>query len=799
MADQCMNTERPPLHPPLVLKAREVEGYDGGIGITEAKEDLAITVYAWLDMAPGQVLHLYLNDDPNWLLSHTILEDHQNQDLLLFIERQRLRAGTLEIHYSVDDINTQPSERYRLLIKLDRPGCVEPDPATGISDGLQAPQVPEEIARFGVGPEHLEAGVEVTIPPFVNRSPVQWITLYWGGVPVRQQVVIDDPLAPVIITVPAATILEAGNSAALPLFYEVHDEVNNWSGYSPSTLIKVVVRAGDLPAPLVLDAVDGFLDVAALGSRAARVKVETPAPEFAPGNLVRLHWDGIDSGGNSVSEMLTLEVVDGNGLEFEVANAQVREIVLGLARVSYDLLRTGEPTRRSWQTTVRVIGEIFEVYGARSQRGAYYYANYNRLVASSRSGGAVHWQYEGVEGEGHTGEDFIDTAPERVLQVTYTSRKPGGRTSTLSLRPGNVAGVLMHGSHDSGCLVKDDGSLFGWSNYSDGLQAPGDITDARFVVGGGKAYAAITKSGGVVAWGVAEAGGNIPEVVQAALVDVQMIAASGGAFAALLGNGRVEAWGLPDAGGTIPGGIKVNLHDVLQIVGTSNGFATRNINGQVFFWGSLGQGQVADAFGAVHLSATNQAFAALKEDGGVHAWGSAEHGGIAPRDLSDVRQLASTSGAFAVVRGNGDIVAWGDDRFGGEFPGHLRATLATAIHLQGATTAFALLQSDGSVIAWGQSGEGATVPEGLPTVQALTATYGGFAALHSDRSVTSWGRNTQATTALGAQCIYTSGSSLVALHGDSQLQAWGSDAPDLTPVAGQVSYLLGEEPADSAK
>ncbi|MNO28073.1 hypothetical protein D3C76_179590 [compost metagenome] len=790
MANHPENADDFLLHPPFVLRAREVEGYHGGVGIAEVGEDLAIVVYPWLNMFAGQVLSLYLNDDPEPLHIRPILQDEENQNVHLSIEREYLFARTLEIHYDVRDINLQPSQRYRLLIKLDRPGGVDPDPETGISDGLLAPQVPKDIEDFGVGPEHLEAGVEVTIPPFANRSPIQWITLYWGGVSVRQQVQVADPLAPVIIHVSGETILQAGNNAQLPLFYDVRDEVNNWSGHSPNTVIRVVVREGDLPEPLVLDAVEGELDVAALGNRPARVKVETPAPDFLPGDTVRLHWDGIDADGKPVEVMLELPVSNGAGLEFEIANARVRDIVHGLARVSYELLRGNEPPRRSWQTTVRVIGEIFEVYGARSQRGAYYYANFNRLVARSRSGGTVHWRYAG-DSSGHEGQSFIDTAPERVLQVTYSSRKSAGRTTVLNLRAGNVAGVLLRGSHDSGCLVKDDGSLFGWSQNNDGLQAPADISGVRFVLGGGRAYAAITRTGGARAWGVADAGGVIPGSVGALLVDVQMIAASGAAFAALLGTGRVQAWGSAEAGGAIPPHINANLINVQQIVGSSTAFAARTAQGRVFCWGAgIEEGEIAGAEGAQQLVANNQAFAALNGNGSVHAWGSVEHGGEAPAGLNNVRLLASTSRAFAALRADGSVVAWGDPAFGGAISTSTRSSLYSAVHLQGSTSAFVVLRADGSLVAWGIANEGGTVPAGLGPVVAVSTGYGGFAALQDDRRAISWGANPQNPGSEEALAVYSAGGGLVALRSGGQIQGWGAAVPDLSTLTGLISYQL---------
>lgn len=441
---------------------------------------------------------------------------------------------------------------------------------------------------------------------------------------------------------------------------------------------------------------------------------------------------------------------------------------------------------------MHVIGEVqlrFEVFGARSSRGPYYYATPSRLVARS-SAGTVHWQYLG-DTAGEAGESFIDTAPEKLLQVSYRS-SPEADTEVLELRPGNVSGVLLLGSHDSGCLVKDDGTLFGWAAAGSPLLPPPGITDVVHVSGGGQAYAALTRSGEVRAWGVDGFGGSIPPDVVPNLVNVQVVAGAGRAFAALLGNGRVEAWGESGAGGEIPAGIKANLRNVEQIIGADAGFATRDRDGRVYCWGEgvgITPGLVVAAQGAVRLYASNGAFAALKLDGSVHAWGDPSQGGLAPAGLADIRQLASTSRAFAAIDNQGQIHCWGDPTFGGSQPA---PPPSAPVYLVGASSAFALLLEDTTVHAWGQAAEGGEVPAGLRNVLTLTANHGGFAALREDRSWLSWGRTSGEAMPVQTHCIYQAGSTLLGLSEAGQVSGRGENAPDFSEVQGEVSYYQTE-------
>ncbi|WP_095163051.1 hypothetical protein [Pseudomonas sp. Irchel 3F5] len=537
-----------------------------------------------------------------------------------------------------------------------------------------------------------------------------------------------------------------------------------------------------LQAPTVQEVAEGVLDPAAVGPQGASLKI--PLYEgIALGDRVTYLWRGSEADGSTSdqSEITSLS----EPLVFDVPKAFVEANLNGSVEVSYSIARNNQPGQGSLplRFEVRTGRTSFEVLGARSQRGAYYYANPNRLVALGGAG-TVHWQYAG-DAESEEGRSFIDTAPERVLNVTYRSDRDH-HLELRALRPAAASGVLRLGQHDSGCLVKNDGSLFGWSTGGSQLLPPAGINNVVHVCGGGHAYVALTRNGQVRAWGVSEYGGHIPVDVAANLVGVRLLAPSGRAFAAVLGSGRVEAWGDESAGGVIPPFIKANLRNVVQIVGSDAAFAARRDDGRVFCWGQgVLEGELVEAFPCNWLCASNGAFAALRSDGSVQGWGAPEQGGDAPVGLAGIRQLASTSRAFAALDLDGHIHCWGDPRFGGGQPPLLTSP---PVQLVGASSAFAVLLEDATVRAWGEMAEGANVPAGLRNVVSLTSRYGGFTALRQDRSWLAWGRTSGATASTDTHCIYHAGSTLLALHETGEVSGWGESAPDFSSIRGEVSY-----------
>ena len=96
------------------------------------------------------------------------------------------------------------------------------------------------------------------------------------------------------------------------------------------------------------------------------------------------------------------------------------------------------------------------------------------------------------------------------------------------------------------------------------------------------AFAALTRSGTVVAWGYPHSGGD-SSAVQHLLVDVASVTATGYAFAALTRSGTVVAWGVPWHGGD-SATVQHLLVDVASVTAADTAFAALTRSGAVITW-----------------------------------------------------------------------------------------------------------------------------------------------------------------------------------------------------------------------
>eukprot|EP01059_Diplonema_ambulator_P031556 TRINITY_DN5830_c0_g1_i1.p1 TRINITY_DN5830_c0_g1~~TRINITY_DN5830_c0_g1_i1.p1 ORF type:complete len:1477 (+),score=385.42 TRINITY_DN5830_c0_g1_i1:309-4433(+) len=103
-----------------------------------------------------------------------------------------------------------------------------------------------------------------------------------------------------------------------------------------------------------------------------------------------------------------------------------------------------------------------------------------------------------------------------------------------------------------------------------------DSTEIRAVLSTRSAFALLTESGKVAAWGDDGSGGKAPE-----LTNVVQLFANRAAFAALLDNGTVVSWGDPQYGGATP-----PLHNMLTVFATQGAFAALTTSMHVVAWGA---------------------------------------------------------------------------------------------------------------------------------------------------------------------------------------------------------------------
>lgn len=549
------------------------------------------------------------------------------------------------------------------------------------------------------------------------------------------------------------------------------------------------VMAMELAAPSLKEAAGSdTVDLQLVIGNSATVAI--PTGQLYIGDTVFLSWRGTTASGAPITYDADEVIKSGEEVEksFMVPRENLDPLASGKLSLSYKVVSgTSGGVKYSVASTYSVIRTVVQVVGSRSHSGPHYYSNLSLLSASSDGSGEIYWKYVDGDENPEPANFFLDTDPEKNLIVTL--RKEGLEVERKILRPSNITGVFNLPNRHSGCITKDDGSLFAWGGSAE-MSPPPDLANGRFTLGGGGAYAVIKQDGTVTAWGDPDLGGSIPADAQPRLTQVKKLAASGGAFLALRTDGQVIAWGHPEYGGIIPDEIASQLVQVTGLAGSTSDFSVVLSDGSVFSWGqSWPNGVRIDAAkGTSRICASNRAFAGIKSDGRVHAWGSSEHGGSIPDELIsqliNVKILASTSAAFSALTADDRVISWGNTRFGGSAP----AGLQDVRHVTGSTTAFCALKKDGSLSAWGEPEEGGRLPMLEDRVRSISASYGSFAAVLENTSVVCWGVTTAVPGFTPVAGTYAAGAGFVAITQRGDLTAIGSDAPDLTSLKGQVSY-----------
>lgn len=358
---------------PTILKAVPIgDNGEQGIGLHVREGGVIVQVEPWSPMQVGDRLDLFWGapDDPQSpgypgtpVAGKTLqFPEEINKSVLLTVPEDDVITGWFNVVCRVTRVNTgfqELSPLLRVLVKLDRPGGI--DPAPDENPNLAAPILPPEVIRDGVDASWAARGVPVTIEPYLNMSLGDRIRLNWGGVFVEYTLQDGSEVhEPVTLTVDDATIRAAGDGDALVLRYQVFDVVHDRSGWSPTTDVLVNVQGSALFLPEVTNADDhGVIDLAQLGGEDVRVLVTALAPDFAVGDTVTLQWMGHTAEGVAVpyeeEQHVTREPVQ--TLEFFVPNASVVALAQGDAVVSYRL----QNGRSSKQVRVTIVGEAAQL------------------------------------------------------------------------------------------------------------------------------------------------------------------------------------------------------------------------------------------------------------------------------------------------------------------------------------------------------------------------------------------------------------------------------------------------------
>ncbi|VVQ13853.1 hypothetical protein PS938_03962 [Pseudomonas fluorescens] len=364
---------------PLALRPLLIAGMthpvvdgDGGLNIHAVEEYpegilCAVNAYSF-PMLDGDTLDIYWGTEK--LLTRIVEPDEVDKTVFFFLDAEAIVSGWVEEVYYVltrqgEPVPDDPAVPLRLLVKLDRPAGRDKDPHLPGHSELHIAQLPEDVIKNGVDAEWAQRGVPMTIGVYPNIAVRDVVQVKWGSAYLAPHFVTTaqvDGSEPIVITATQADILAGGDSAALLVQYEVHDEVWNYSEqWSQATTVRVEAGAWRLDPPMIRESDNGVIDLKKLNQKDVTVQVLVVGTDFDLGDTVTMTWIGTPLTGNPLIHTESWIVNNIPSVkDFMVPYAEVRAIAMGSADASYVLTkRNGGPPLSSKRAFASVIGDVY--------------------------------------------------------------------------------------------------------------------------------------------------------------------------------------------------------------------------------------------------------------------------------------------------------------------------------------------------------------------------------------------------------------------------------------------------------
>jgi len=386
-----------PLPSPPADAGQTLWGINHGAALDNfPQHGLQLYIPAWQQMNTGDSVAVRL--DGKTVQTETITALEVGQRVTTFVEARHLTQApfrhTLEYIVTRLGQTPDPSAPTDILVELDRPGGQDQNGSIPGHSELTF-FLPDDVINNGVGKEHLEAGVKVTINPYPNMAALDMIKLSWGGRFITHIVTEAEVGQPIVLTVTKEDILAAGDSGpnGLAVTYELYDLVDNRSeDWAAET--RIVVDAGNsrLSGPIIKEAVNNVLDLDTLGTQPATAQIiamskngvlstelvtqfkalTTPQSlgsetlesltvfaDFNLGDKIVVTMRGTTTEGTDVTYTAPEVIVNNLPAIYEVPipNAEVRKLAKTQAIFSYQVNHDAGEESRSRGSFVSIIGE----------------------------------------------------------------------------------------------------------------------------------------------------------------------------------------------------------------------------------------------------------------------------------------------------------------------------------------------------------------------------------------------------------------------------------------------------------
>jgi hypothetical protein len=358
---------------PLMIAGmiREIADGDGGVNIavrTGHPAGMLCNIDPYSAMKAGDRHDIYWGDLK--IFEKEVLPEEVDQRLLFYIPTTSIVSGWVEkVYYQITRKgSTTPDETsapLRILVKLSRPAGPDKRPFEAWHSELKAPQLPDDVIKNGVDAEWAINGIPVTVPIYPEIAARDTVRLKWGTVFAPPLRITEQQAAgteAIIITVDQATVLAGGDSNALPVRYEVYDEVFNYcEKWSAITAVNVDAGAWRLAAPIIVEALNGIIDLDQLNRAPVTLQIDIKPEDFETNDILNVSWIGTPPPpSNTITYETSVPIVKGpDHVEVKVPYEYVRAIAMGSADASYVLIKaSGAPSLSSKRAFATVKGKV---------------------------------------------------------------------------------------------------------------------------------------------------------------------------------------------------------------------------------------------------------------------------------------------------------------------------------------------------------------------------------------------------------------------------------------------------------
>lgn len=356
-----------PLPEPVIPAAYEERGIGWRL-LEDEQSPLKVQVLA-IHMQPNDLVTLYWNDEEigrRTISSSVIRRVRKAQaagiETSTYIDFEvppsKIPDGAGDVWYKwEDDIGSQEDDSLTLdvMVKRSLPGGVDPDPSTPFNDNLA---MPGGIPPLIDADQAAKGVAAIIMGDYPNRGPNDRYELQWHGESIKGTVPpgSDD----FTVTVGKDIIEKVGSVEKLIVRYEIRDEVNNRSLWSPEANAEVDLSERTLDAPVALDAdEDGDIDFNALEGAPLKVRIE-PYRDIEDGDKLKLTWTGVNANQERLdpvdkSHTVTQQEVT-DGIELELGNNLAAAALQGGALLEYQV--NDQLGRKSQVLEITVSGSL---------------------------------------------------------------------------------------------------------------------------------------------------------------------------------------------------------------------------------------------------------------------------------------------------------------------------------------------------------------------------------------------------------------------------------------------------------